>query len=240
MTQRIQLPAMILMLACLPDALADEPSAQPASMTQSHRASLLEQASQDATINDKLAWITTDGNFSLRISMHTQIRYNANFRDGSAIPDGGPNGDFTHGMHLRRNKVTFAGTVANPDTSYSFTFAGTYENQVRSEKKLMVVLPLALFIIFMILYLQFKSILTTSLVFTGILVAWSGGFIMIWFYAQPWFLDWDVFGTSMRELFQAHPINLSVAIWVGFLALFGIASDDGVVMATYQIGRAHV
>ncbi len=115
----------------------------------------------------------------------------------------------------------------------SFTFAGTYENQVRSEKKLMVVLPLALFIIFMILYLQFKSAITTSLVFTGILVAWSGGFIMIWLYAQPWFLDWDVFGTSMRELFQAHPINLSVAIWVGFLALFGIASDDGVVVATY-------
>ncbi len=115
----------------------------------------------------------------------------------------------------------------------SFTFAGTYESQVRSEKKLMVVLPLALFIIFMILYLQFKSVITTSLVFTGILVAWSGGFLMIWFYAQPWFLDWNIFGTSMRELFQAHPINLSVAIWVGFLALFGIASDDGVVMATY-------
>ena len=37
----------------------------------------------------------------------------------------------------------------------------------------------------------------------------------------------------MRELFQVHPINLSVAIWVGFLALFGIATDDGVIMATY-------
>ncbi len=125
-----------------------------------------------------------------------------------------------------------SGELDMPD-GVSFTFAGTYENQVRSEKKLMVVLPLALFIIFMILYLQFKSVITTSLVFTGILVAWSGGFIMIWFYAQPWFLDWDVFGTSLRELFQAHPINLSVAIWVGFLALFGIASDDGVVMASY-------
>ena len=56
---------------------------------------------------------------------------------------------------------------------------------------------------------------------------------MIWLYAQPWFLDWNVYGTSVRELFQAHPINLSVAIWVGFLALFGIASDDGVVMGTY-------
>ncbi len=125
-----------------------------------------------------------------------------------------------------------SGELDMPD-GVSFTFAGTYENQVRSEKKLMVVLPLALFIIFMILYLQFKSVITTSLVFTGILVAWSGGFIMIWFYSQPWFLDWDVFGTSVRELFQAHPINLSVAIWVGFLALFGIASDDGVVMGTY-------
>ena len=56
---------------------------------------------------------------------------------------------------------------------------------------------------------------------------------MLWFYAQPWFLDWEVFGASVREMFQAHPINLSVAIWVGFLALFGIASDDGVVMGTY-------
>ncbi len=85
----------------------------------------------------------------------------------------------------------------------------------------------------MILYLQFKSVVTTGLVFSGILVAWSGGFIMIWLYAQPWFLDWNVFDTSLRELFQAHPINLSVAIWVGFLALFGIATDDGVVVATY-------
>ncbi len=37
----------------------------------------------------------------------------------------------------------------------------------------------------------------------------------------------------MRELFQVHTINLSVAIWVGFLALFGIASDNGVVIGTY-------
>jgi Cu(I)/Ag(I) efflux system membrane protein CusA/SilA len=56
---------------------------------------------------------------------------------------------------------------------------------------------------------------------------------MIWFYAQPWFLDFSMFGVNMRELFQVHTINLSVAIWVGFLALFGIASDDGVVMCTY-------
>jgi Cu(I)/Ag(I) efflux system membrane protein CusA/SilA len=56
---------------------------------------------------------------------------------------------------------------------------------------------------------------------------------MIWFYGQRWFLDFSIFGVNMRQLFQVHPINLSVAIWVGFLALFGIASDDGVVMCTY-------
>jgi len=115
----------------------------------------------------------------------------------------------------------------------SFTFAGSYENQVRAQKKMRVVLPLALFIIFLILYFQFKSVITTSLVFSGILVAWAGGFLLIWLYAQSWFLNFSLFGVHMRELFQVHTINLSVAIWVGFLALFGIASDDGVVMATY-------
>lgn len=115
----------------------------------------------------------------------------------------------------------------------SYTFAGNYENQIRSQKTLIVVLPLALFIIFMILYFQFKDPITTSLVFSGIAIAWSGGFIMLWLYGQPWFMDFDVFGTNMQNLFQIHPINLSVAIWVGFLALFGIASDDGVVITTY-------
>ncbi len=115
----------------------------------------------------------------------------------------------------------------------SYTFAGNYENQIRSQKTLMIVLPLALGVIFLILYFQFKSVITTSLVFSGILIAWSGGFIMLWLYGTDWFLNFDLFGTSMRTLFQVHTINLSVAVWVGFLALFGIASDDGVVIASY-------
>lgn len=115
----------------------------------------------------------------------------------------------------------------------SFRFAGSYENQVRATKKLMYVVPIALFAIFIILYLQFRSSITASLIFTGVFVAWSGGFLMLWLYAQPWFLDFSVLGMNLRDLFQAHPINLSVAVWVGFLALFGIATDDGVVMATY-------
>ncbi len=115
----------------------------------------------------------------------------------------------------------------------TYTFAGNYENQIRSQKTLAIVLPLALGIIFLILYLQFKSAITTSLVFSGILIAWAGGFIMLWLYGTDWFLNFDLFGTNQRELFQVKTINLSVAVWVGFLALFGIASDDGVVIASY-------
>lgn len=115
----------------------------------------------------------------------------------------------------------------------SYAFSGNYENQVRSAKRMAIVLPLALFMIFMILYFQFKSIITTLLVFSGVFVAWAGGFIMLWLYGQPWFLDFSIIGVSMRDFFQIHPINLSIAVWVGFLALFGIATDNGVILATY-------
>jgi len=115
----------------------------------------------------------------------------------------------------------------------SYRFAGNYENQQRAAAKLRVVLPLALFIIFLILYLQFRSTITTGIVFSAVFVAWSGGFVMLWLYGQDWFLNTSVFGTDLQELFQVRPLNLSVAVWVGFLALFGIATDDGVIMATY-------
>ncbi len=115
----------------------------------------------------------------------------------------------------------------------NYKFTGTYENQIRAEKTLSLVVPLALAIIFMILYFQFKSVATSLMVFTGIAVAFAGGFIMIWLYGESWFLNIDLFGFNLRELFQMNPVNLSVAVWVGFIALFGIATDDGVVMATY-------
>jgi Cu(I)/Ag(I) efflux system membrane protein CusA/SilA len=115
----------------------------------------------------------------------------------------------------------------------SFEFTGNYENLVRSEKTLKIVLPLALVLIFMVLYLQFSSLSLTSLVFSGILIAWSGGFLMLWLYGQGWFMNLPFIGEFLRDIFQIHPINLSVAVWVGFLALFGIASDDGVMMGTF-------
>ncbi|SDS90388.1 efflux RND transporter permease subunit [Winogradskyella sediminis] len=132
---------------------------------------------------------------------------------------------------LIQEKIDNGELVVPKGINYQFT--GTYENQLRAEKTLSVVVPLALAIIFLILYFQFRSVGTSLMVFTGIAVAFAGGFIMIWLYGQGWFLNFNVFGENLRDLFQMHPINLSVAVWVGFIALFGIATDDGVVMATY-------
>jgi len=130
-----------------------------------------------------------------------------------------------------QSKIDSGELVVPQGISYQFT--GTYENQLRAEKTLAVVVPLALIIIFLILYFQFKSVTTSLMVFTGIAVAFAGGFIMLWLYGQDWFLNFDFFGANLRDLFNMKTINLSVAVWVGFIALFGIATDDGVVMATY-------
>jgi Cu(I)/Ag(I) efflux system membrane protein CusA/SilA len=132
---------------------------------------------------------------------------------------------------LIQEKIDNGELVVPKGINYQFT--GTYENQLRAEKTLSVVVPLALAIIFLILYFQFRSVGTSLMVFTGIAVAFAGGFLMIWLYGQDWFLNFNFFGENLRDLFQMHPINLSVAVWVGFIALFGIATDDGVVMATY-------
>ena len=130
-----------------------------------------------------------------------------------------------------KSKIDDGSLIIPAGVSYKFT--GNYENQVRAEKRLKVVLPIALAAIWLILYFQFKRVSTTLLVFSGILFAWSGGFILMWLYGQGWFLNFSLFGENLRTLFQIHTINLSVAVWVGFLALFGIATDNGVIVCTY-------
>ncbi|MGA9590225.1 MAG: efflux RND transporter permease subunit, partial [Salegentibacter sp.] len=117
--------------------------------------------------------------------------------------------------------------------SVNFKFAGNYENQIRAAKRLAIVIPISLLAILLILFFQFGNLQTTFMVFSGVFVAFSGGFIMLWLYGQSSFLNFSVFGENMRDLFQMGTVNLSVAVWVGFIALFGIATDDGVIMGTY-------
>ncbi|WP_373724400.1 efflux RND transporter permease subunit [Bacteroides heparinolyticus] len=115
----------------------------------------------------------------------------------------------------------------------SYKFAGNYEQQQRATDRLMIIVPMALLIVLLLLYFQFKSITASLIHFSGVFVAFAGGFILLWLYGQPWFMDFSIAGQNMRDLFQMHPINLSVAVWVGFIALFGVATDDGVLMGSY-------
>jgi Cu(I)/Ag(I) efflux system membrane protein CusA/SilA len=129
------------------------------------------------------------------------------------------------------NKIS-KGELRVPD-NVTFQFDGNYINQERAEKRLGILIPLVLIVIFMILYVQFRSAWLSLMVFTGVAVSFAGGFLLIWLYGQPWFMDFGPSGLNFRDTFGIEKVNLSVAVWVGFIALFGIATDDGVVMGTY-------
>jgi Cu(I)/Ag(I) efflux system membrane protein CusA/SilA len=117
-------------------------------------------------------------------------------------------------------------------TGVSYQFAGSYQQQLHAAETLRWVVPLALGLIFLLLYQQFKQVGIALMIFSSIAIAWAGGFILLDAFAQPEFLAWDLLGVSLRELFHVQPYHLSIAVWVGFLALFGIAVDDGIMMAS--------
>lgn len=97
---------------------------------------------------------------------------------------------------------------------YYWEWSGQFENQVRATKRMQVLIPITLGIMFVMLYIGFQRWWIAPVIFFGVLVSASGGFIML--------ALWGV--------------NLSVAVWVGFLVLFGVVDDDGVVIGTYLEG----
>lgn len=119
----------------------------------------------------------------------------------------------------------------------SYRFSGSYENQIRATKRLLVLVPLALAIVFLLVYFQFQRVSTTLIIYSGVAICVAGGFILLWLYGKPWFLNFDLLGTNMRSLFQVGTVNMSVAVWVGVIALLGIATEAGIVMATYLSQR---
>jgi len=132
---------------------------------------------------------------------------------------------------ILKGKIDSGEIMLPPGVTYKF--AGNYENQLRATKRLAVVVPLSLIMILLLLFFQFRTITASFIHFSGVFVAFSGGFIMLWLYGQDWFMNFSVAGLNLRDMFQMHTINLSVAVWVGFIALFGIATNDGVIMGTY-------
>ena len=125
-----------------------------------------------------------------------------------------------------------SGEISLPE-GVSYTFAGNYEQQARAAQRLLIIIPISLISILLILYFQFKSVTASLIHFSGVFVALAGGFILLWLYGEPWFMNFSVAGTNIRDMFQMHQVNLSIAVWVGFIALFGIATDDGVLMGTF-------
>lgn len=102
------------------------------------------------------------------------------------------------------------GTLQLP-SGYAWQAVGSFQNQIEANQRLLWVVPLVVATCLLIIYLQFRHVPITLAVFSGIPVAFAGGMILL-----------AVVG-----------VELNTAVWIGFIALFGIAVDDGVVMATY-------
>jgi Cu(I)/Ag(I) efflux system membrane protein CusA/SilA len=123
-----------------------------------------------------------------------------------------------------------SGQLDMPD-GYHLRWAGSYERNLRAKKRLSVLIPLVLLINFILIYLQFKRWPLTLVIFLAIPVAFSGGFILLDYWPQ--IQDWLYVAGLMDRPFPADNMYLTVAVWVGFIALFGIAVDDGIVIGTY-------
>jgi Cu(I)/Ag(I) efflux system membrane protein CusA/SilA len=132
---------------------------------------------------------------------------------------------------MLKEKIESGALQLPPGVSYAF--AGNYEQHRRATRRLLIVIPLSLLAILLILYFRFRTLTASLIHFSGVFVAFAGGFILLWLYGEPWFMNFSVGGENVRDLFQMHTVNLSIAVWVGFIALFGIATDDGVLMGTY-------
>lgn len=94
---------------------------------------------------------------------------------------------------------------------YYITWGGQFENLQRATQRLMIVVPLALFLIFVLLFTTFNSVKQAILIYTSIPLAVVGGVLALWMRGLPF----------------------SISAGVGFIALFGVAVLDGVVMVSY-------
>ena len=88
-----------------------------------------------------------------------------------------------------------SGAIVLP-AGVTYKFAGNYEHQVRATKRLAIVVPVSLIIILLLLYFQFRTITASFIHFSGVFVAFSGGFIMLWLYGQSWFMNFPIAGIT--------------------------------------------
>ncbi|HEU5256330.1 MAG TPA: CusA/CzcA family heavy metal efflux RND transporter [Vicinamibacterales bacterium] len=94
---------------------------------------------------------------------------------------------------------------------YTLQWTGQYEFQLRARERLTLLLPIVFFIIFMLLYITFHSTAEAAIVMLSVVFAMTGGAILQWMLGY----------------------NFSVAVWIGYIALYGVAVQTGVVMVVY-------
>src|SRR5882762_6249378 len=114
------------------------------------------------------------------------------------------------GGYVEQAKASIARNLHLP-AGYSLQWTGQYEFQVRAKERLKVLIPIVFFIIFLLLYLTFHSASEATIVMLSVVYAMTGGVILQWLLGY----------------------NFSVAVWVGYIALYGVAVQTGVVMVVY-------
>jgi Cu(I)/Ag(I) efflux system membrane protein CusA/SilA len=130
-------------------------------------------------------------------------------------------GALTGYVFLDLNTKNYGGFVNQADkllkaklampAGYTYRWAGEYEFELRAKERLKIILPIVFFVIFILLYMIFKSAAEAAVLIFPTLYAMSGGLLLQWLLGY----------------------NFSVAVWVGYIALFGIAVETGVVMVVY-------
>ncbi len=116
-------------------------------------------------------------------------------------------------------------------TGAHFRWTGTYERHLEARRRLTLILPAVLLINLLLIYAHFRRIVLSLLVFLAIPVSFAGGFILLRLWPGIQNLLYRVGLVSAG--FEGDAIYLTVAVWIGFIALFGIAVDDGIVLGTY-------
>jgi copper/silver efflux system protein len=114
------------------------------------------------------------------------------------------------GGYVDAAKAAIARSLQLP-AGYTLQWTGQYEFQVRARERLKILVPLVFFIIFVLLYLTFHSASEATIVMLSVVYAMTGGVILQWLLGY----------------------NFSVAVWVGYIALYGVAVQTGVVMVVY-------
>ena len=114
------------------------------------------------------------------------------------------------GSFVDQARLALAQQVELP-TGYYIAWSGQYENQQRARQRLLIVIPIVLLVIFGLLYITYHSALEAAHVLMAVPFALTGGIYLLWLLGY----------------------NFSVAVWVGFIALFGTAVQTGVVMVIY-------